>query len=349
MSTKKRVMGFLMALALMAGGCGMEANEPLELGSGKADIQEMTFVATGTTCKNSTRAPAEPYGPGTLELKVDGDTLTVIHQDAMYNCALGEGTGEVKMTVAADSELMKLTISERFEVEEGVALARCVCPYDLQITIPDLPEGIFDLELLLEGGTLVDRTVFQTGEDMCLPLNEQYMAELEGWTGCIRDMDCRTFAGSDLTCGGSVAINNTFSPELEELRGLWSEERCGRLDWNCPLYSGGPSASALPPWYKREGVCDFGMCQIRMVDTRATLPEGAQCGVDRDRQCAEGLYCAGPPCGTPPVVMTCKKMGACDATHNCLDTSNSWTHAACTGTASCEQGQCGWTCDEAPF
>lgn len=85
-------------------------------------------------------------------------------------------------------------------------------------------------------------------------------------------------------------------------------------------------------------------CPGQCAPETTEAQEGEACGDDIATACADGLYCAHGWCGTPPVIGTCRTMGACDWEGNCLDEANQWSHDDCQGAPVCEESSCLWVC-----
>jgi hypothetical protein len=110
-------------------------------------------------CKNDTKADkydAAPDGLGTLVAKAEGNTLIIIHQDAIYNCA-----SKVRMDATVDGN--KVTINE--VITNPDEYVYCICPYDISISIDKLADGKYTIELFNANNQLVGNSEVQIGQN----------------------------------------------------------------------------------------------------------------------------------------------------------------------------------------
>ena len=122
-----------------------------------------------SACKPSTKA--DGAGAGQLKAKAQGDTVTVLHLDAHYNCA---SRLKLQVTVSGKQILVQEQIINPGE------LARCMCNYDLSVPVSGLSDGTYQVELFnaegkLAGSTSVtvsgagQITVSSTTQSVCKP------------------------------------------------------------------------------------------------------------------------------------------------------------------------------------
>lgn len=76
-------------------------------------------------------------GDQEVELTVDGDTLHVLHTNAVYNCC----PDDIEVTMSIDGTT--ITLSER---EITTVPCDCLCCFDVEATVADLPAGQYTVE-----------------------------------------------------------------------------------------------------------------------------------------------------------------------------------------------------------
>jgi hypothetical protein len=78
-----------------------------------------------------------PCGDDEFELTVKGDSLHVLHRDAMYNCCLDD----IVISLSVEGHVLRLT-----EEEILTEPCWCECCYDVEATVVDLAPGTYTIE-----------------------------------------------------------------------------------------------------------------------------------------------------------------------------------------------------------
>ena len=99
-----------------------------------------------SACKGA--PPAETYSAsGALKVTVASGSVTILHEDAFYNCA-----HKVKLTAAISGS----TIVAQEVIQNPKEAAFCMCHYDLSATLKNVPAGSYTVKVLDADGKLVD-------------------------------------------------------------------------------------------------------------------------------------------------------------------------------------------------
>jgi hypothetical protein len=134
----------IVLLTLMAGfGCRTQTrSEPPD-----ANLPARIETYTNTGCLSDPEpvddlenAPDDYPGCGQdeVDLTVSGSTLNVVHRNATYTCC----PDEIRVTMSADGSTISLTEAEMVTLE-----CDCLCCFNVQATVVDLPSGQYDVEL----------------------------------------------------------------------------------------------------------------------------------------------------------------------------------------------------------
>jgi len=99
-------------------------------------------------------------------------------------------------------------------------------------------------------------------------------------------------------------------------------------------------------WYSDYGLITWDQCHAKV---RVSL-YGEACGGSIGFTCFEDhdLYCQGMPMGTGLVggTGTCRAIGFCEVSEDCMVEGNRWERPACEGYARCIEHSCNWVCSE---
>jgi hypothetical protein len=121
----------LLCAALTACG-GEEAGVP---GPGPS-IQ--VLPSTQSACKIDSKSDKGGYSLGAISATAQGDTVTILHEDARYNCA---SRLALEATVSGNQIVVQEKITNPGE------LAFCICDYDLSVQVKGLPAGTYTVSI----------------------------------------------------------------------------------------------------------------------------------------------------------------------------------------------------------
>lgn len=121
------------ALLLTLGACGGEDSPA----PGPGAIQ--VLPSTQSACKVDTKSDDRGgYSLGAIAATAQGDTVTITHADARYNCAS-------KVALEATVNGNQIVVQEK--ITNPGELAFCMCDYDLSVQLKGLPAGTYDVSL----------------------------------------------------------------------------------------------------------------------------------------------------------------------------------------------------------
>ena len=138
-----------MSAAILVAACGDDPQKPDPGAPGALQINSVQ-----SACK----ADSKSDGGGALDAlssSVNGDSVTIIHEDARYNCA---EKVELDATVAGGAIQVKETITNPEDPK-----ARCMCNYDLSVEIKGLAAGTYTVSVSDAAGNVVGATTFTIG------------------------------------------------------------------------------------------------------------------------------------------------------------------------------------------
>jgi hypothetical protein len=116
--------------------------------------------------QSACKADSKSDGGGSLDAltsSIDGDSVTITHGDARYNCA---EKVELGATVAGGAIQVKETITNPEDPK-----ARCMCNYDLSVEIKGLAAGTYTVSVSDAAGNAVGTTTFTIGASPSLQVS----------------------------------------------------------------------------------------------------------------------------------------------------------------------------------
>jgi len=184
--------------ALLLAACGGETQPDVVVSSQQS------------ACKPGSGAS---FVTGSIDASIQGDTITVRHEDAYYNCA---SKLKLDATVVDAEILVQETITNPGE------LALCMCNYDLEAQVKGLAAGSYSIKVLDVDGKLVGSAaaqvggarVFQVGQTLqsdCKPESDasfvgtKIKVGVQGNSATIRHQD------AEYNCAAKLKLSATLS------------------------------------------------------------------------------------------------------------------------------------------
>ncbi len=148
--TTKMMLGLAALMLGLAGACASDdPGQPGQPGNSNLEV----LGSKQSACKANTSGDSS-YALGTISAKVSGGNVTILHDDARYNCA---SKLKLDATVAGNVITVTETIANPGE------LARCMCNYDLQLELKGLAAGTYTVQVIDAEGKDAGATSFSLG------------------------------------------------------------------------------------------------------------------------------------------------------------------------------------------
>jgi hypothetical protein len=139
-----------MSATILLAACGDEPTQP-GAGPGSAAPQ---ISSVQSACKASTKSD-DGGSLDALQSSVSGDSVTITHVDARYNCA-----EKVKLDASVAGNMIQVT---EIITNPDDTKARCMCNYDLSVEIRGLAAGTYTASVADAAGTAVGTTTITVG------------------------------------------------------------------------------------------------------------------------------------------------------------------------------------------
>ncbi|RJO65935.1 MAG: hypothetical protein C4523_14705 [Myxococcales bacterium] len=208
-----------------------------------------------------------------IEAVVHGDSVTIVHHDAVYQCG-----AEIQFALRVDGTDLTLT-----ENDVSTEVTRCVCPIDLSVELLNLKPGlVYHVEVWNEFHTELFGAVDVSLDDcdnQCRTADDCWAMDLPV-PQCVGDWAC-VEGFCEWRCGGE--------------EGCWSDSDCPR-GFHCEFYYPMPADPTEPPQeseVRPDGTVDGGAGDTPDGSGGATpsdpgMPE-MMCA--SDYECPAGMWC----------------------------------------------------------
>ena len=129
------------------------------------DHTPLPGATTQSACKPSTKA--DGLTAGRVKAEANGSTVTIMHEDAHYNCA-----AKLQLLVTTSG----VDILAREVIKNPNDVARCMCDYDLSVPVSNLAPGTYKVTVKDADGKVAGTTSVKVGGGSVLVTNSTQSA-----------------------------------------------------------------------------------------------------------------------------------------------------------------------------